>query len=136
MEDLFPPFSFLLAIILRHMPLTDDFGSVIWSSTKGATNNTTPQTVVADPGTGLPGYVVDAAQMSVLNRDSASVTVIITITGGTSRIVESVSLATGDKWINSVKYVVSPGETLTVELAAVVTATQPTWTCAYYQVVN
>lgn len=118
------------------MPLTDIYGSIQWSSAKGATNNTTPQTAVADPGTGAQPYVVENGQFTVLNRDTVSAIVIVTITGGTSRIVERVSLATGDKFVNDAKYVISAGETLTVELAGSITTNQLTWSCAYYQTIN
>lgn len=136
MEEFFPPFSFFFSIILTDMPLTDDYGSITWASSKGATNNTTPQTVVSDPGTGAPAYVVETGQFTVLNLDTASVTILVKITGGTSRTVEQVTLSTGNKYINDAKYVISPGETLTLELSGTVATTQPTWTCAYYQIIN
>lgn len=118
------------------MPLLDNYGNIVWSSSKGVTNNTTPVTVVSDPGTDNPAYVVDTNQFSLLNRDTVSVTMILTITGGTSRIIERITLATGDKFVNSAKIILSAGETLTVELAATITTNHPTWSCSYYQTVN
>ena len=118
------------------MPLTDDYGSLVWYSSKGATNNTTPQTAVSDPGTGAASYIVDENQLTVLNLDTAAVTIVVTITGGTPRVVERVSIAGSDKWMNSAKYGISAGETMTVELAASVATTQPTWSCIYYQRIN
>lgn len=118
------------------MPLTDDYGSVQWSSAKGATNGTSAQTVVSDPGTGAPPYIVPSGGFNFLNRDTASVTMIVTITGGTSRIIERVSLSVGDKFVNDGQYIISAGETLTVELSAAATTTQSTWSCGYYQTIN
>lgn len=117
------------------MPLTDDFGLKTWFNSKGVTNNTTPVTVIADPGTGLPAYILETGQVSVLNRDTVTAIMILTITGGTSRIIERVSLATGDKWISGGTIVISAGETLTIELAGSITTNQPTYAAAYYQII-
>lgn len=118
------------------MPLTDDYGSVQWFSAKGATNGTSAQTVISDPGTGAQPYIVPTGAFNFLNRDTASVTMILTITGGTSRIIERVSLSIGDKFVNDGQYIVSAGETLTVELSAAATSVQSTWACGYFQTTN
>jgi hypothetical protein len=117
------------------MPLSDDYGLKTWFNSKGVTNNTTPVTIIADPGAGLPAYVLETGQISVLNRDTATAIIILTITGGTSRIIERVSLASGDKWISGGTFVISAGETLTIELAGAITTNQLTYAAAYYQVV-
>jgi len=118
------------------MPLTDTYASIIWSSSKGATNNATPQTVIADPGAGQLSYICDASSFSIINLDTANITFTLTITGGTPRIVEKVTLAPNDKFVNASRYVVAAGETLTVELAATVATTQPTWFASYFQQTN
>lgn len=116
------------------MPLTDDFAKVTYSGAKGATNSTTPQTAVPDPGTGANSYVVDVANLSVVNEDTVNITVIVRLTGGTSRVVERVVLATGDHYVNPARIVVSPGETLTLELSGAITTNQSPWSVAYWQV--
>lgn len=118
------------------MPLTDDFATIQWTSAKGATNSTTPQTVVSDPGSGAQPYIVAAGQFTFRNADTVSSTMIVTITGGTSRIVENVTLASGDKFVNDGTYVISAGETMTVELASAITTNQSVWSCAYYQIIS
>lgn len=117
------------------MPLFDTI-NIFWASNKGATNNTTPQTVIPDPGAGAVPFVCQQYGFGFLNEDTAAVTMILRITGGTSRVVERVVLNAGDKFANSVQYFVSAGETLTVELAGTVATTQPTWQVGYYQQTN
>lgn len=114
------------------MPLYDS-ADILWTSSKGATNNTSAQTVISDPGTGLPAFVCPECAFGILNEDTASATVILRITGGTSRVVERIVLAAGEKFVNSAQYVVIPGETLTVELGGTVTTNQLPWNASYYQ---
>lgn len=118
------------------MPLTDDFAKITFTGAKGATNDTSAQTVVPDPGSGQNVYVVDKRNLSVVNEDTVSVTIIVRLTGGTSRIVERCTLVVGDHYVNPARIVISPGETLTIELAATVTTSQSPWSVAYFQVTN
>jgi len=118
------------------MPLTDDYASITWSSSKGATNNTTPQVIITDPGVGQLSFVCEEGGFSIINLDTVNVTVTLIETGGTPRIIERVILSPGDKFLNSSRYVVGAGETITVELSLAVTTTQPTWHVAWYQMVN
>lgn len=136
MEDENPPFFVLCTKLLNSMPLTDQYSVITYSSSKGVTANTTPQTVVADPGTGNPVYVVEPYGLGVLNEDTTTKTLILTITGGTPRIVERVQVAAGSKWVNSSTISVAAGETLTLELSAVVTTSQLPWHVNYFQVTN
>lgn len=116
------------------MPLFD-VQNVVWVSSKGVTNNTTPQTVITDPGAGNPSYICPEKSFGFLNEDTAAVTMILRITGGTTRVVERILLNPNDKFVNSTGYVISAGETLTVELSGAVAATQPTWQAGYYQII-
>lgn len=118
------------------MPLTYKNDQVVFSGSKGATNNTTPVTVVSDPGTGASPYIVDKEDLGVLNEDTVAATVVLTQTGGTSRVIERVSLSPGDKWVNGNRIVVNPGETLTLNVSSTVTTNQLTYSVAYYQVIN
>lgn len=127
---------FLLLYNTYVMPLTDTYASTVWSSSKGATSNAVPQTVIADPGVGQLSYVCDENSFSIINLDTVDVTFTLKITGGTSRIVEKITLSPNDKFVNGNKYVVAAGETLTVELAATVATTQPTWSASYFQIIN
>jgi len=115
------------------MPLTDETSKITYVGNKGSTNNTTAVTMVSDPGTGAPPRVIDMDSLGVLNRDTASATVIIRQTGGSGTIVvDQVIISAGDKWTNAQRYIVSAGETLTIELAGAVTANQLTWTISEY----
>lgn len=115
------------------MPLTDETSKITYVGNKGSTNNTTAVTMVSDPGTGAAPRVIDMDGLGVLNRDTVTATVIIRQTGGSGTIVvDQVTIATGDKWTNAQRYVVSPGETLTIELAGNVTTNQLTWTVSEY----
>lgn len=137
MEGIFyPPFFVFCFNILSCMPLTDDYSTIAFSGTKGATNNTTGVTVVADPGTGANPYVVDKEDLGILNEDTVSQTFILRLTGGTSRILERVTLNVGDKWTNPNRIIVNPGETVTIELTGSVTTNQLPWSVAYFQVIN
>lgn len=118
------------------MPLTYKDSQVVFSGSKGATNSTTPVTVVSDPGTGTQPYIVDKEDFGILNEDTVNATIILTLTGGTSRVIERAVLATGDKWVNGNRIVVNPGETLTLQLASAITTNQLTYSVAYYQVIN
>lgn len=118
------------------MPLTDTYASINWFSSKGATNNTTPVVAVSDPGAGQLPFVCPESSFNIINLDTANVTFTLKITGGTSRIVEKITLATGDKFVNDSKYTILPGETLTVELSGTITTTQPEWSVTYFQMVN
>lgn len=114
------------------MPLFDQIAT-FYSGSQGTTNNTTPVTVVADPGSGAPVFIVEPENFSVLNRDTVNATVIVTLTAPTT-IIERVTLQSGDKWTNTSKIIVGPGQTLTVELAGSVTTNQLTYTSAFFQV--
>lgn len=118
------------------MPLTDDYSSKIWYSSKGATNNTTPVTVITDPGVSQFSFVCEEGGFSILNLDTASITFTLIITGGTSRIIERITMSPGDKFTNGNKYVVAPGETITVALAGAIATTQPTWSTSWYQMIS
>lgn len=117
------------------MPLTDIYATYTFSGSKGATNNTTPVVVVADPASSQP-YIVDKEDLGILNEDTTAKTFILRLTGGTSRIIERVTLAVGDKWTNPNRIIVNNGETVTVETTATVTTNQMTWLVAYYQITN
>jgi len=114
------------------MPLFDQIAT-FYSGTQGASNNTTPVTVVPDPGTGAPVFIIEPENLSVLNRDTVNATVILTLTAP-STIIERVTLTTGDKWTNNSKVIVGPGQTLTLELAGSVTTNQVTYNTAFFQV--
>jgi len=118
------------------MPLTDATGVITFTGSKGATNSTTPQTAVPDPGTGANVFVIEKEDFGVLNEDTATVTVIIKLTGGTPRVIERVTLISGDHYLNPSRWICSPGETITIELAAAIATTQPTWLATYYQITN
>lgn len=117
------------------MPLSDMYANVAFSGTQGTTSNTTPVTVVPNPGTGAAPFIVEDGQFSVLNRDTASATIIATMTSPTT-IIERVTLASGDKWTCSSKLVVGPGQTLTLELAGVVTTNQLTYNTVFFYMVD
>lgn len=118
------------------MPLTDIYNTVNFTGAKGATNNTTPVTVVPDPASTTNPYIVDKEDMCVINEDTTAKTVILTLTGGTSRVIERVTLAVGDKWTNPNRIVVSNGETVTIQLSGAVTTSQLPFLVAYYQIVG
>lgn len=118
------------------MPLTDSTGVYTFTGAKGATSNATPQTVVPDPGTGANVFIIEKEDFGVLNEDTASVTIIVTLTGGTPRVIERTTLISGDHYLNPSRWICSPGETITVQLAATVATTQPTWLATYFQITN
>lgn len=113
------------------MPLTDSYASTVYSGSQGTTNNTTSVIVVPNPGTGQPVFVVPPEHLAVLNRDTVSQTIIVTLTAP-STIVDRVTLATGDRWTNPASIIVGPGQTLTVELAGFVTTNQLTYNSAFF----
>lgn len=118
------------------MPLTYKNDQVVFYGNKGATNNTTPVTVVDDPGTGANPYIIDKEDFGILNEDTVSATIVVTLTGGTSRVIERVVLAVGDKWVNGNRIVVNAGETITLNVSSAATTNQLTYSVAYYQVIN
>lgn len=113
------------------MPIFDQ-STTTFSGSQGTTNNTTPVTVITGPSTGAPVFVVDEGGLSVLNRDTASATVILTLTAP-STIIERITMQSGDKWVNGGPIVVGPGQTLTIELAGSVTTNQLTYTSTFFQ---
>lgn len=118
------------------MALTDTYATIDFFSAKGATTDTTPVEVLADPGSGARAFVVDKEALGVLNRDTVANVIIVTITGGTSQIVETVTLDPGDRWTNTTRLVVEAGETLTLELQGAATTNQMTWQVSYYQITD
>lgn len=118
------------------MPLTDEYATVTFIGGKGATNSTTPVTVIADPGTGANPYVIEKEDFGVLNEDTVSATIIVKVTGGTSRVIERVTLSSGDRWTNTSRIAVSASETMTIECSAAITTNQLTYQVAYFQIIN
>lgn len=114
------------------MPLFDQIAT-FYSGSQGPTTNTTPVVVVPDPGTGAPVYILEPENLSVLNRDTVNATLIVTLTAP-STIIERVTLQTGDKWTNTSRIIVGPGQTLTIELAGAITTNQATYNSAFFQV--
>ena len=113
------------------MPLFDTT-TVFYSGSQGTSNNTTPVTIVPDPGTGARVFVVDPENISVLNRDTAAAAVTITLTSPTT-IIETVVMQSGDKWTNAGRIVVGPGQTLTLVLGGSVTTNQLTYNSVFFQ---
>ena len=111
------------------------YANLVYSGTQGTSNNTTPVTVVPNPGTGANPFVIEEGNFSVLNRDTATATIIATLTSPTT-IIERVTLATGDKWSSGAKIVVGPGQTLTLELAGAVTTNQLTYNTVFFYMVD
>lgn len=114
------------------MPLTDEYSNIVFLGSKGTTNDATPVVLVDDPGTVASAYIVDVESLGVLNRDTVNSTVIISQTGGSTVIVDQITLAPGEKWTNGQKYSVFPGQTLTIALAATVATNQLTWTVTQF----
>jgi hypothetical protein len=113
------------------MPLFDT-STVFYSGTQGTSNNTTPVTVVPDPGAGSNVFIVDSENLAVLNRDTVASTVTITLTNPTT-IIERVIMQPGDKWTNSGRVAVGPGQSLTLTLGANVTTNQLTYTAVFFK---
>lgn len=118
------------------MTLFDQF-NIIFSGSVGATNNTTPITVINDPGSGNFPVFIHPENLGVLNRDTVSSTVILTITGSsTGRIIGNITLSPGDKWANDAAIVIQEGQVLTIELAGSITTNQLIWHASTVQSSN
>lgn len=117
------------------MALTDTYASVAVSGSVGTTNGSTPVTMISDPSTD-PEYIVNENDLSVLNRDTASVTVTLTVAGTPSAVYEIVTLASGDKYTNPSRIVIGENQSLTVELSGAVSTTEPSWVVTYFRIVD
>jgi len=117
------------------MSLTDTYSMVAVSGSVGVTTGTTPVTMISDPGTD-PSFVIDKENLSVLNRDTASVTITITVAGSPTAVYDTVTLSSGDRYTNPSKIVVGNGQTLTIVLAGAVTTTEPSWVVSHYRIVD
>jgi hypothetical protein len=117
------------------MALTDAYSVISVSGSVGATTGTTPVTMISNPGT-EPSFIVENESLSVLNRDTVSATVTITIAGSPSAIYETVTLAAGDKYTNPTKIVIGNGQTLTIVLSGAVTTNELTWVVTYFRITN
>lgn len=98
----------------------------------GTLNGATPVTLVAAPGAGVE-RVIPEKGLSVFNRDTASVTVTISkVSSGGTRTIDTVILATGEKYSNDTKIVLdATTDSITAVMSGAAATTNPDYVCSW-----
>lgn len=106
-------------------------------SSNGSLNSTTPVTIVAAPS-GLARRVIRT--MTIYNKDTVSATVTVSLvdSGGSTSIIFKGTLSSGDTWVWSQDVIDLDGTTksITAVLSGAVTTSQPEYTTHYSEVTD
>jgi hypothetical protein len=104
-------------------------GLITGQSSNGATNNTTPVTIVAAPSSGVYRQV---KWINVYNADTASATVTIKLvtSGGSTTTIGVVTLSAGSNYTTDTAehYWLNSNQTITIVLSGSITTNQLQWT--------